>query len=133
MINWDEFEHIHVIRKLKQILGSWWNIDVVFTDERGHLKGFDAEKVTFSSPAIAHLMNKETAQTSLAESVVKTIEDLRTSQNRYVIKKWDLAGFDIGIFPILIENDFVGTVVSMGFFKDNSVSQRLQEIKERLA
>ena len=39
MINWSEFEHIHVIKKLKQILKSWWNIDVLFTDERGHLKG----------------------------------------------------------------------------------------------
>lgn len=132
MINWDEFEHIHVIRKLKQILGSWWNIDVVFTDERGHLKGFDTDKVTFNNPAIAHLMNKETAQNSLAEVVVKTIEDLRTSQNRYSVKKWDLAGFDVGVFPILIDNDFVGTVVAMGFFKDNTETQRLPEIKERL-
>ncbi|MEZ4870834.1 MAG: hypothetical protein R2827_01050 [Bdellovibrionales bacterium] len=38
MINWDEFEHIHVIKKLKEILNSWWNIDVIFTDERGQLK-----------------------------------------------------------------------------------------------
>lgn len=133
MINWDEFEHIHVIRKLKQILGSWWSIDVVFTDERGHLKGFDSDKASFNSPAIAHLMSKETAQTSLAEVVTKTIDDLRTSQNRYSIKKWDLAGFDVGVFPILIENDFVGTVVALGFFKDSTGSQRLQEIKERLS
>jgi transcriptional regulator with PAS, ATPase and Fis domain len=132
MINWDEFEHIHVIRKLKQILGSWWNIDVVFTDERGHLKGFDSDKVTFNNPAIAHLMNKETATNSIAEVVVKTIEDLRTSQNRYSIKKWELTGFDVGVFPILIDNDFVGTVVAMGFFKDDTGGQRLQEIKERL-
>ena len=39
MINWDEFEHIHVIKKLKHILSAWWNIDVVYTDERGVLKG----------------------------------------------------------------------------------------------
>ena len=43
MINWDEFEHIHVIKKLKQILNSWWNIDVVFTDIRltGDVNGWD--------------------------------------------------------------------------------------------
>ena len=34
MINWDEFEHIHVIKKLRHILSSWWNVDVIFTDER---------------------------------------------------------------------------------------------------
>jgi two-component system, NtrC family, response regulator HupR/HoxA len=38
MINWDEFEHIHVIKKLKHILGAWWNVDTVFTDDRGVLR-----------------------------------------------------------------------------------------------
>ncbi|HRO68341.1 MAG TPA: sigma 54-interacting transcriptional regulator [Pseudobdellovibrionaceae bacterium] len=133
MINWDEFEHIHVIKKLKQILGSWWNIDVVFTDERGLLKGFDNEKLTFCNPATAHLMSKEVAQQSIAELVTKSIDDLRVSSNRYSIRKWDMAGYDVGIFPILIENDFVGTVVAMGFFKDADHTARIHEIRDRLA
>ncbi|MBK9324526.1 MAG: sigma 54-interacting transcriptional regulator [Bdellovibrionaceae bacterium] len=133
MINWDEFEHIHVIRKLKQILSAWWNIDVVFTDERGHLKGFDQEKTTFNNPAVAQLLLKETARNSISEMVAKTIEDLRTSHNRYSLRKWDMVGFDVGIFPILIENDFVGTVVATGFFREPNLGPRLEEIRERLA
>ncbi len=132
MINWEEFEHIHVIKKLKQVLSSWWNIDVVFTDERGHLKGFDTEKMVFNNPAVGQLVNKEVSQVNLAEMVVKTIDDLRSSQNRYTLKKWDLGGFDVGIFPIMIENDFVGTVVALGFFKDDTAQQRFQEIRERM-
>lgn len=133
MINWDEFEHIHVIRKLKQILGAWWNIDVVFTDERGQIKGFDQDKTQFNNPAIAQLMQKETAKASIGEMVVKTIDDLRTSQNRYSLRKWDMVGFDVGIFPILIENDFVGTVVATGFFREEHHTPRLEEIRERMA
>lgn len=133
MINWDEFEHIHVIRKLKQILGAWWNIDVVFTDERGQLRGFDQEKTQFNNPAVAMLMQKETAKSSIGELVVKTIDDLRTSQNRYSLKKWDMVGFDVGVFPILIENDFVGTVVATGFFREQNHAPRLEEIRERMA
>jgi transcriptional regulator with GAF, ATPase, and Fis domain len=133
MINWDEFEHIHVIRKLKEILGAWWNIDVIFTDERGHIKGFDTEKTKFSNPAIAQLIQKETAKGSIAEMVVKTIDDLRNSQSRFSLMKWDMMGFDVGIFPILIQNDFVGTVVAAGFMKDQDNSQRLEEIRERMA
>jgi two-component system response regulator HupR/HoxA len=133
MINWDEFEHIHVIRKLKQILGAWWNIDVIFTDERGQLKGFDHEKMIFSNPAVSMLMQKETAKASIGEMVGKTIDDLRTSQNRYSLRKWDMVGFDVGIFPILIENDFVGTVVATGFFREQNTAPRLEEIRERLA
>ncbi|RYZ91186.1 MAG: nitrogen fixation protein NifA [Proteobacteria bacterium] len=133
MINWDEFEHIHVIRKLKQILGAWWNIDIIFTDERGQIKGFDQDKTTFSNPAVAQLMQKETAKASIGEMVGKTIDDLRTSQNRFSLRKWDMVGFDIGIFPILIQNDFVGTVVATGFFREQNNGPRLEEIRERLA
>jgi len=133
MINWDEFEHIHVIKKLKQILGAWWNIDVIFTDERGQLKGFDSEKMQFNNPVVAQLMQKEAAKGSIAEMVVKTIDDLRTSQNRYSLRKWDMVGFDVGIFPILIENDFVGTVVATGFFREEHHLPRLEEIRERMA
>ncbi|MES3038309.1 MAG: sigma 54-interacting transcriptional regulator [Bdellovibrionota bacterium] len=128
MINWDEFEHIHVIKKLKQILGAWWNIDVIFTDERGQLKGFYHDRTPFQNPAV---VNKESGQASLAELVTKTIDDLRVSENRFALRKWDMAGFDVGVFPIVIENDFVGTVVAMGFFKED-FSQRINEVKERL-
>lgn len=133
MINWDEFEHIHVIKKLRHVLSTWWNVDVIFTDERGQIKGQDKTKVPFSNPALQFLVNKEAAQNSLGELVMKTIDDLRMSDNRFAMKKWDVAGFDIGVFPIMIENDFMGTVVAAGFFKDNGSGDRLSEVRDRLA
>jgi two-component system response regulator HupR/HoxA len=132
MINWDEFDHIHVIRKLKHILASWWNVDTVFTDERGYLKGFDKAKLNFVNPGVAHLLQKDAALDNLAETVSKTLEDLRLSENRYSVRKWDLAGFDIGVFPIWIDNDLVGAVVSLGFFKEGG-PQRVAEVRERFA
>ena len=133
MINWDEFEHIHVIRKLKQILSSWWNIDVVFTDERGQLRGLDPKTSNFSNPAVATFLSKDTSQTSLAEAVQKAFEDVRTSGSRYSVRKWDTAGFDMAIVPITIENDFMGCVVALGFMKDRAQVSRISEIRERMA
>ena len=133
MINWDDFEHIHVIKKLKHILQAWWNIDIVFTDERGHLKGFESDKVSYSNAAVNYIVHKETLQSSIAEMVTASIQDLRLSNNRYLLRKWDATGFDVCIFPIVIENDFVGTVVAMGFFKDSPSTERLSEVRERLA
>jgi len=133
MINWDEFEHIHVIKRLRHILASWWNVDVVFTDERGHLKGFDGSKATYSNPGVGFVFSKEAAQQNLAEFVMKTIDDLRMSDNKFALKKWDMTGWEIGIFPIMIENDFMGTVVAMPFFRDNNSQTRLTEVRDRLA
>lgn len=133
MINWDEFEHIHVIRKLRHVLSTWWNVDIIFTDERGQLKGLDKAKTPFANPALQFLVNKEAAQNSLSEVVMKTIEDLRMSDNKFSLKKWDVVGFDIAVFPIMIENDFMGSVVAAGFFKDTPNGERLPEVRERLA
>jgi two-component system response regulator HupR/HoxA len=133
MINWDEFEHIHVIKKLKQILATWWNIDIVFTDERGQVRGMDTKSLTFANPAVKYFLSKNTAMESLSDTVMKSLEQLRQTNNKYIVKKWDTAGFDIAIIPIVIENEFMGFVCAMGFLKDSDVTNRLNEIKERLA
>jgi transcriptional regulator with PAS, ATPase and Fis domain len=133
MINWDEFEHIHVIKRLRHILSAWWCVDVIFTDERGVIKGLDPSQAQFVNPAVGYLVGKETAQANISDLVNKTIDDLRVSDNRYSLKKWDMAGFDVGVFPIMIENDFMGTVVAMGFFRDPNVASRVQEVRDRLA
>src|SRR5690606_37371990 len=131
MINWDEFEHIHVIRKLKHILASWWNVDVIFTDERGVVRGPDLASTTFTNPAVKLYLNKDAGRENLSEMVSNSIENLRQTSNRYLIRKWDMAGFDVAIVPINIENDFMGNVVAMGFLKDTDVTNRLNEIRER--
>lgn len=134
MINWDEFEHIHVIKKLKQVLNSWWNIDVVFTDERGHLRGVDLQQAnSFCNPAVQTFLSKDTAVSSLAESVQKAWDEIRTSGNRYAIKKWETSGLDMAICPIMIENDYMGSVVALGFLKDRQQVGRISEIRERMA
>jgi len=133
MINWDEFEHLHVIRKLKQILGSWWNIDIVFTDDRGRVRGFNKEKAKLCNPATEGLLTKESTIDNLGEFVMAAVNDLKQSENRYAIRRWDMAGYDIGIFPIVIDGDLVGVVLALGFFKDSATSQRMNEVRERLA
>ena len=41
MINWEELKHIHVIRKLEEILGQWFHTDIFFVDERGAVRNYD--------------------------------------------------------------------------------------------
>ncbi|RME16477.1 MAG: AAA family ATPase, partial [Bdellovibrio sp.] len=133
MINWDEFEHIHVIKKLKEILRSWWNIDVVFTDEEGKLRGPQLDKTQFANPATKLLLSKTAARESLSEIAKNTIEELRSSDRSYGIRQWEAVGFDVLVVPIEIENEFMGSVVALGFLNGQGQEGRFQEIKERLA
>ncbi len=132
MINWDEFEHIHVIKKLKHVLHSWWAIDTVFTDESGHLRGFEKNAQPFANPITGQLIEKDTAKQSLAELVGKTVEELRQSGSKSTIRKWDLTGYDVALAPIMIDNDYMGCVIALGFLKEPGQAHRLDEIRERL-
>lgn len=132
MINWDDFGHIHVIDKLRLILNSWWNIDLLFTDEKGQIKGFTG-RAQCKNPATNFLMQKEACRDNLSELVTKAVDDLRSSENRYSIRKWDMVGYDIGVFPLIIENDYMGTVLAVGFFRDENFTQKLNEVRDRLA
>ncbi len=132
-INWDDFEHIHVIKRLRQILSSWWNVDVIFTDERGEIKGFENTKNPFINPATQFLFQKDSTKQNVTELISKSMDELRLTSSQFLLKKWDLAGFDVGVFPITIENDFLGTVLAVGFFKDQNDTQRVSEVRDRLA
>jgi len=131
MVKWDEFEHIHVIRKLKNIVGSWWNVDVMFTDEMGRPTVSDFEKLSSYNPLHPELFKNPEVVKSFEENVLKCIDDLKMTDNRYNVKRWESVGFDIIVFPIVIENDFMGTVVATGFLKDQDANA-LSEIRDNL-
>ncbi len=131
MVKWDEFEHIHVIKKLKNIVGSWWNVDILFTNDAGHPTVADFDKLTSHNPITPKLFKKEELVSSFKETVAACIDELKLTSNRYSVKKWDSVGFDLIVFPIIIENDFMGTVVATGFLKDKNENS-LVDIRTKL-
>ena len=133
MINWDEFEHIHVIQKLKHILTSWWDIDLIFTNEEGVIRGVDFNKIKFKNPAVRHFLSKESARKHLMDSISEALQGLRTSEEQYSIKKWETSGFDFVVVPIYIDNDFMGSVVGLGFLKEEDGKSRMEEVREQLS
>lgn len=132
MINWDEFEHIHVIQKLKTIIQQWWGIDTLFTDDRGMLRGFNKEKHTFFNPAVRAVLSKEKGVDSLALFVKDIIEDLRKTNSNHDVREWTDAGYDAAVFPIIIDGEFMGSVVALGFFKDQVTPAKIENMKKHL-
>src|SRR5438552_355299 len=117
MINWDEFEHIHVIRKLKEVIARWWAIDVFFADDRGNLKIVEkGGKRSFNNPVISLLLQREDGYDALVEFVRSSTLDLRKSQDKDMKREW-FPNFNASAFPIIIDNEFMGSVVCVGYFK----------------
>ena len=89
MINWDEFEHIHVIKKLKEIIARWFAIDVFFADDRGNLKIIEKGSKRDYANYIVHLMlQREDGYESLSEFVRNTVGELRKTQEKDLVREW---------------------------------------------
>lgn len=133
MINWDEFEHIHVIRKLKEIIARWFAIDVFFADDRGNLKIIEkGTKREFSNTVCNLLLQRDDGFESLSEFIRSTVMELRKTQEKDLTREW-LPNLNASSFPILIDNEFMGGVVCVGYFKENVTDGQKKELSKALA
>lgn len=133
MINWDEFEHIHVIRKLKEVIGKWWNIDVFFADDRGNLKIIEkGQKRQYVNTIVGMLMQRDDGYDSLSEFIRSAVMDLRKSQEKEIVRDW-LPNLQAACVPIIIDNEFMGGVVCVGYMKEGVSEAQKKELAKALA
>ncbi|MFC2075363.1 sigma 54-interacting transcriptional regulator, partial [Bdellovibrionota bacterium] len=130
MLNWDEFEHIHVIRKLKQILGRWWNAEVFFADDRGNLRAMKPDQ-EYKNILINHVLNKEKGIMSLADFAKQVTDQFRDGGEESLLIWWKHGG-NTAVVPIFIKGEFLGAVVATGFFKEGTTSEKKEELREAL-
>jgi transcriptional regulator with PAS, ATPase and Fis domain len=133
MINWDEFEHIHVIRKLKEVISKWFAIDVFFADDRGNLKVVEkGQKREWANPIVQMMLTRDEGYEHLAEFARNTVTELRKTNDRDMVRDY-LPNLSASAFPIIIDNDFMGAVICVGYYKDNVTEAQKRELAKALA
>ncbi len=132
MFDWSEFEHLHVVRKLKEILSDWWNIEIFFADDRGFLREIDKDEAkTFKNAALNLILNTSAGFDSFSEFSKKITQELRKVGKEHLTETWDI-GLSATAFPIYISDEFMGSVVAVGFFKDSNFDVQSAELSKNL-
>ena len=128
-VRWEEFDKIHVIRKLREIVGKWWKIQLNFTDQKGLLRGVPDGK--FFNP----LNQVCTAITSNAKGfegcrgTARTTTASMTNSKGVKVSSCH-AGFSTVSVPIRVNGQFVGAVFGDGFVLEESAAQQKIAIKQ---
>ncbi len=132
MINWDEFEHIHVIRKIREILARWWNTEVFFADDRGNIRGIDREKAKEFKNLVCNLiLQTDRGFDLLADYAKQAVDEVKNLDERYLFKNWD---FGLGgiVVPIMIDSEFMGVVFGLGFYREGMRETHLKILESNL-
>jgi transcriptional regulator with PAS, ATPase and Fis domain len=131
MINWDELKHIHVIRKLEEILAQWFHTDIFFVDERGQLKNYDPndpndKKREFKNPLSTAFLSKEKGRLLLQQAFVDMNEKIFKGEQSSLRSVGPAGVEGVLVSRIFADNEFLGSVIAYSFV-DKEISQEMRE------
>ncbi len=130
-LRWEEFDKFHAIKRLREIVGKWWKIQINYTDSKGYLRGVSAGKFFNPlNPICTTIVGSEKGFNSCRDTARQTTVDM----NSLKISKTGgcHAGFSTLSVPIRVNNQFLGTVFGDGFIMEETAPAQRAKIKNYL-
>lgn len=119
MLNWEEFENLRVIKKLRAIIGHWWNAEIVFADENGNVKNLNRNNMpAFDNKIFNMIMKSPRGLDLLTEACRSAATEARSDKKFY--KVWNETGLSCFAVPIFLDNAFSGIVYATAFFTEDA-------------
>jgi transcriptional regulator with PAS, ATPase and Fis domain len=137
MINWEELKHIHVIRKLQQIIGQWFHAEVFFLDERGVVRNYDPydRQREFKNPLCANLLPKEPGREMLLNFFREVSDRFSQHKDHHWIAEGPLGFEKFFAAKVHIDGEYLGAVVAYchldSAVEDSKLSRSALLIEER--
>lgn len=131
MINWEELKHIHVIKKLDEILSSWFNTAVLIADAHGtihnHVKG---EKPSCNNMLVQLLLQAPDGQEFLEAYSTRICAKLASSDKAFEVVDGPLPNTKAIFAKVKIDNEFLGTVCAWPFLPADLTSADKEALKK---
>lgn len=124
-VKWDEFDKMHVIRRLRELIGRWWNIQVNFTDQKGFLRGVpEGQFFNPLNPICQYIVQDSKGFCSCRDTARKTTVDATSSTAPKLFRCH--SGYSVISVPIRVGGQYVGCVFGDGFIvKETEAEQKL--------
>ena len=128
-VNWEEFDKLHVIRSLKQLVGRWWNIQLNFTDEKGFLRGVPEGKFFNPlNPISKYIVQDQTGFKHCLSTARKTSVEATTAK-KPKISKCHHTGFSTISVPIRVGKKYLGCAFGDGFLLEDTAGEQKVAIR----
>ena len=118
MLNWSDFDNLRVVKRLKSITSSWWNAEIIFSDDKGVIRNIDREKPQVFSNKLFNMIIKSPRGLDIIEEFCrKNIAGGKITKTTF--KDWEEAGLPMLMVPIYLDDNFSGAVIATAFFADS--------------
>lgn len=134
MINWDDLKHIHVISKLEQILGQWFNTEIFFLDERGKVRNYDPldRQREFKNPLCATLLPKEVGRELVLSAMSEANEIAYENPMSHQVVDGPAGVEKAVISPVTVEGEYLGSVYAYSYLQKPLSEQDKKKARKKV-
>ncbi|MCX6113436.1 MAG: hypothetical protein NTY22_09210, partial [Proteobacteria bacterium] len=119
MLNWEDFESLRVIKKLRTIIGHWWNAEIIFADENGNVKNMERNSMPNFDNKIFSMIMKSPRGLDLLTNVCRAVVSQAKTDKKFY-HTWSDTGLSCFVVPIFLDNSFSGIVLATSFFTEKT-------------
>jgi transcriptional regulator with PAS, ATPase and Fis domain len=131
-VNYEEFERMHVVRRLRQIVGSWWKVQLNFTDANGFLRGVPQGRFFNPTNSVCKFITENDAGFEDCRNEAKLTAATTLDQNEPRVGTCH-AGYSTLSLPLRIENRFLGCIFADGFVMEETADEQRDKLRRYLA
>ncbi len=133
MIDWKTIKDLHANKKLEEIIGKWFGVDIFYTDSHGNVHSNIFEK---EHDFVNHFFKVQTqlpyGKEFLSQDIEKGLEKLNAAEGQSFYFDSFFPHVRMIAAKIEAEGEFLGAVFAYPYVTDQITSTELGEIKSKL-
>jgi transcriptional regulator with PAS, ATPase and Fis domain len=132
MIDWKSIKELHVNKKLEQIIGGWYGLDIFYADEQGRVQFLTSPDYPYKSPFFKLQMSQSFGHDWLEADVEKVFESFSSADQNWV----EFESF----FPntwgysqkVMVDGEIQGAIFAYPYFKDTVTTEEVEKVVQKL-
>lgn len=131
MINWDELKHIHVIRKLEEVLSSWFNTAILISDGHGVIRNHGKGEKPHSKNLFCQLILQSPNGHEFLENYATNVcNKIAGSKQPFEVVDGPFPNTQAIFAKVVIDNEFLGTVCAYPFLTEELTTKDKDALKK---
>ena len=132
MIDWKSIKELHVNKKLEQIIGGWYGLDIFYADEQGRVQFLTQNDYPFKSPFFKLQMSQSFGHEWLEADVEKVFETFNHKSDQWM--EWE------AFFPktfgyahkVEVDGEVHGAIFAYPYIKETCTSEDMDKIVQKM-
>ena len=115
---YNQFSRFHVLKKFKELLSEWWNIDL-FLIEKGPSGFFYDSETKINNPVVKALLDSKMFQGGFIDAINSINKQPPFQKDQTCMALWKQVHFNVFAVPLIVGSSHEGFIVATGFKNDN--------------